>query len=144
MDDLKDNTGQTARNELKTMQAQDKAIKGVENRIKDSKAELRSRTEELDLKLQLKRLGGGEFEAESRALIRQVDEQLGGLDSDNKDDKKKITVLGKDKAALESRLEKTDTLLADIGGQLTDAEAKSLILKKLYDLDDTELDRCTG
>ncbi len=141
IDDLKDNTGETAKNELRALQAQDKAIKGVENRIKDSKAELRSRTEELYLKLQLKRLGGGEFEAESRALIRQVDEQLGGLDADDKDDKKKITALNKDKAALESRLKKTDALLADIGGQLTDAEAKSLILRKLYDLADTELKR---
>jgi type I restriction enzyme M protein len=141
IDDLKGNTGETARRELKALQAQDKTIKGIENRIKASKVELRSRTEELDLKLQLKRLGGDEFEAESRALIRQVDEQLGGLDASDKADNKKIAALHKDRAALESRLAKTDTLLAWIGGRLTDAEARGLILKKLYDLANTELER---
>ena len=36
---------------------------------------------------------------------------------------------------------KTDALLASIGGQLTEAEAKTLILKKLYDLANSELNR---
>ena len=56
------------------------------------------------------------------------------LDPDNKDDKKKIAALNKDKAALEARLAKTDALLTAIGGQLTEEEARRLILKKLYDL----------
>ena len=59
----------------------------------------------------------------------------------NKDDKKKITALNKDKAALEARLAKTDALLAAIGGQLTEEEARRLILKKLYDLASNELNR---
>ena len=36
---------------------------------------------------------------------------------------------------------KTDALLASIGGQLTETEAKTLILKKLYDLANQELNR---
>lgn len=36
---------------------------------------------------------------------------------------------------------KTDALVASIGGQLTEAEAKTLILKKLYDLANQELNR---
>lgn len=141
IDDLKDSTGETARNELKTLQANDRAIKDIENRIKASRAKLKSRTEELELKLQLKRLGGDEFEAESRALIRQVDEQLATLDPANKDDNKRISALHKDRAALEARPARTDALLAWIGGKLTDEEARALILKKLYDLANTELQR---
>ena len=59
----------------------------------------------------------------------------------NKDDKKKITALNKDKAALQTRLAKTDAILAAIGGQLTEEEARRLILKKLYDLARNELSR---
>ena len=141
INDLKNSSGETARNELKMLQAHEKTIKDTENRIKASRAELKSRTEELGLKLQLKRLGGDEFVAESRALIRQVDEQLGSLDENNKDDKKRINSLHKDRAALEDRLARTDALLAWIGGKLTDAEARGLILKNLYDLANTELGR---
>ena len=141
IDDLKGSEGNSARKELKNLQAQDKAIKAIENRIKDAKADLKTKTDELALKLQLKRLGGDEFKAESRELIRQVDAQLAGLDLKNKADKKKITVLKKDKAALNARLARTDAILAVIGGQLTEAEARELILKNLYDLVTHELNR---
>ena len=141
IDDLKESTGASARKELKNLQAQDKAIKAIENRIKDAKVNLKSKTDELALKLQLKRLGGEEFKAESRELIRQVEAQLTQLDPKNKTDKKKITALNKDKAALKARLAKTDTILAAIGGQLTEAEARELILKKIYDLVTHELSR---
>ncbi len=63
------------------------------------------------------------------------------LDNANKDDKKKITALNKDKATLEERLAKTDSILAVIGGQLTEEDARRMILKKLYDLANTELNR---
>ena len=131
----------SARKELENLQAQEKAITAIEKRIKESKAALKIKTDELELKLQLKRLGGDEFKAESQELIRQVDAQLANLDSANKDDKKKITALNKDKAALEARLAKTDAILTAIGGQLTEEEARRLILKKLYDLARNELNR---
>ena len=126
--------GHSARKELKSLQSQDKAIKAIENRIKDSKTELKTKTDELALKLQLKRLGGDEFKAESLELIRQVDAQLAELDPKNKAEKKKIAALNKDKAALNARLAKTDAILATIDVQLTAAEARELILKKIYDL----------
>ena len=141
IDDLKRSEGSSARKELKNLQAQDKAIKAIENRIKENKAALKTRTDELALKLQLKRLGGDEFKAESLELIRQVEAQLTELDSKNKAEKKKITALKKDQAALMARLSKTDAILAAIGGQLTEAEARELILKKLYDLVSNELNR---
>ena len=141
IDDLKGSIGDSARKELENLQAQDKAIKAIEKRIKDAKAALKIKTDELDLKIQLKRLGGEEFKVESFELIRQVDAQLENLDSNNNVDKKKITALNKDKKALEARLAKTDGILAVIGGQLTEEESRRLILKKLYDIAHQELNR---
>ncbi len=141
IDDLKNSKGDSALKELKNLQAQEKAITTIEKRIKDSKAELKTKTDELELKLQLKRLGGDEFKAESKELIQQVDTQLANLDKANKDDKKKIIALNKDKATLEQRLAKTDDILSAIGGQLSEEEARRLILKKLYDLANNELNR---
>ena len=63
------------------------------------------------------------------------------LDPGDKTDKSKINALNKDKAVLEERIAKTDTILEAINGQLTDVEAKHLILKKLYDIASTELER---
>ena len=138
---LKGSEGNSARKELQNLQVQDEAIKTIENRIRERKATLKTRTDELALKLQLKRLGGEEFKAESLELIRQVEAQLAKLDPKNKADKKKITALSKDKVALDARLAKTDGILAAIGGQLTEAEARKLILKKIYDLVNSELNR---
>ena len=67
--------------------------------------------------------------------------QLANLDPHDKTDKKKIAALNKDKAALQARIAKTDAMLAAINGQLTDDEAKRLILKKLYDIASAELER---
>ncbi|MEA1868632.1 MAG: N-6 DNA methylase, partial [Euryarchaeota archaeon] len=130
-----------ARKELANLQAQDRVIKTIEKRIKDSKATLKTKTDELEHKLQLKRLGGDDFKAESQELIRQVDAQLVNLDPGNKADKKKITALDKGKAVLEARLAKTDGILAVIGEQLSEEESRGLILKKLYDIAHQELNR---
>jgi type I restriction enzyme M protein len=141
IDDLKGSKGDSARKELKNLQVQEMAITAIEKRLKDNRAALKTKTNELELKLQLKRLGGDEFKAENHDLIRQVDAQLANLDNGNKDDKKKITALNKDKTALQSRLVKTDAILTVIGGQLTEKEARRLILKKLCDLARNELSR---
>ncbi|MDO9593139.1 MAG: type I restriction-modification system subunit M [Erysipelotrichaceae bacterium] len=141
IDDLKGSTGDSASKERQNLQAQENVIIAIEKRIKDSKGVLKTKADELEHKLQLKRLGGEEFKAESQELIRQADTQLATLDSANKDDKKKITDLNKDKATLKERLAKTDGILAAIGGQLTEEEARLLILKKIYDLGHHELNR---
>jgi type I restriction enzyme M protein len=139
--DLKESAGASARKELKNLQVQDKAINAIEKRVKDAKADLKTKTDELALKLQLKRLGGDEFKAESLELIQQVAAQLADLDPGKKTDKRKIAALNKDKAALKARLAKTDGILTAIGGKLTAAEARELILKKLYNLVSNELNR---
>jgi hypothetical protein len=95
IDDLQGCKGDSAHKELQNLQAQEKAIFAIEKRIKDRKVALKTKTDELEHKLQLKlkRLGGDEFKAESKELIRQVDAQLANLDNANKDDKKKIMAL---------------------------------------------------
>jgi len=95
----------------------------------------------MKLKLRIKRLGGYDFKAESLDLIRQVNVQLSELDATNNVDKRKINALNKDKTALEKRISRTDALLAEIGGQLTEEEARRFILKKIYDIANVELER---
>lgn len=141
IDDLKDSPGDSARRELDELTKLDSDIKKIEKKIKDTKTALKEKSTELELKLELKRLGAEGFTDENRELIRQVDKQLAELDSGNKTDKKKITALQKDKAALQARIARTDALLTEIGGQLTVEEAKLLILKKLYDIASGELER---
>jgi type I restriction enzyme M protein len=141
IDDLKDTPGESARKELKTLKSQEKAIQAIEKRIKGTKAELKTKTDELALKLELKRLGGDDFKAENLELIKQVDGRIADLDPKDKADKRKITALKKDKAALEARIARTDTLLVEIGGQITPEQARQLILTKIYDIAYSELNR---
>ena len=141
IDDLKASTGSSAQKERKALVAQDRAIKAIEKAIKDTKADLKTKTDELALKLQLKRLGGDEFKAESQILNKQVDAQLAKLDPKDKTDQKKINALNRDKVALQARIAETDGLLKEIGGQLNEEQARRLILKKLYDIANAELER---
>jgi len=87
------------------------------------------------------RLVADEFKAENDELLAQIDRQLAELDPDNKTEKKKINALNKDRATIEERLTKTAGLMSEIGGQLTEEEARRLILKKLYDIANSELNR---
>jgi len=141
IDDLKTTEGESAKKELKNLQDQDRAIKEIETRIKDAKAMCRHKVSELEMKLQLKRLGSQEFKAENEELLSQVDSRLANLDPEVKTEKKKITALNKDKNTIQKRLAKVDGLYADIGGQLSEEEARRLILKKLYDIANSELNR---
>jgi len=141
IDDLKDSSSASAKKELKALQAQEKTITHLEKLIKESKAGLKTLTDELGLKLQLKRLGDADFKVENQLLLQQVTAQIAKLDPAKKEDKKHLTALQKDAAALEARLAKTDALFVQVGGKLTDEEAKILILKKLHDLATHELNR---
>ena len=123
------------------LQEQEDGIADIEKRIRTAKSELKTLSDELEHKLLLKRFGASEFTAESKELLRGVNEKIAALDINKKDYKKISTALKKDKAALETRLAKTDELLKKIGGQLTEAEAEKLILKKLFDLVDHALQR---
>lgn len=144
IEDLKDTKGDSAKRELEGLKKQDAAIKGIEKKIKEAKASLKGKTEQLELKTQLKRLGGETFKAESTQLVKQIDARVAGLDEKDKAEKKTINALKKDKGVLEERIAKVDTVLAEIGGPLTDDEAKALILKKLYGVAGAALDRYLG
>ena len=141
IEDLKDSEGASAKRELDKLKAQDVAIKKIEKQIKVCKSSLKDKNIELEIKLQLKRLGGDGFRIESQQLIQQIEIQLPLLNPDNRTDKTRIRALNHDKAVLEERIANTDKVLAAIGGPLTDEEAKCLILKKLYDIVRTELER---
>ncbi len=141
IDDLKGTNGASARKELKNLTDQDKAIKAIEKRIKDARATLKEKVAELQFKLELKRLGADDFKADTQALIAQADVRLAELDSKKNADKKTITALGKDKEALNARMARTDAVLEAIGGQISETDARRLILKKIYDIARTELDR---
>jgi len=133
IDDLKASAGNSAAKERQSYEQEFDAIAAIEKRIRQFKDALKQQQSELELKLRLKRIGGEEAKAETRELLQQVETQIKALNPNNKDDKKKITALNKDKDALNLRLSRIDGVLTQIGGQLTDAEAKTLILKKLYD-----------
>ena len=141
IDDLKDSAGASARKELKNLTDQDKAIKAIEKRIKDAKAEHKQKQAELEFKLELKRLGADDFKTETQELIAQADARLVELDPKKKVDKKTITALNKDKEALSARLARTDAVFKAIGGKISEADARRLILKKIYDIARSELDR---
>ena len=141
IEDLKGSTGESAPKELKTLQAQEDALAALEKRIKESKAELKKLTDELEHKLYLKRLGSDEFKAQSEELLAMADVRIAALDESKRENKKEISSLQKDKAGLQARIAKTEALVASIGGQLSEIEAKTLILKKLYDYANQALNR---
>jgi type I restriction enzyme M protein len=141
IDDLQDSIGESAKKELKLYKEQLKVITEIETIVKDLKTELRGKQTTLEEKLNLKRIGSEEYQTETRELIQQVEVQLGELDPENRSDSRKINALNRDRVALELRLDRIEGLLKEIGGQLTEDEAKRLILKKIYDLVNNELNR---
>ena len=141
IDDLKDSAGASARKEFKNLTDQDKAIKAIEKRIRDAKAEHKQKQAELEFKLELKRLGADDFKTETQELIAQADARLVELDPKKKVDKKTVAALDKDKEALNARLVQVDAVLKAIGGQISEVDARRLILKKIYDIARAELDR---
>ena len=141
IDDLKDSAGASAKKELKNLTDQDKAIRAIEKRIKDAKAEHKEKQAKLEFKLELKRLGADDFKTETQELIAQAEARLAELYPKKKADKKIITALDKDTNALNARLAQVDAVLQAIGGQISEADSRRLILKKIYDIARAELDR---
>ena len=141
INDLKDSASASAKNELKNLTNQDKIIKAIEKRIKDTKATRKVSVAELEFKLELKRLGSDEFKAETKVLLARAEACLNELDSEMKAKKKTSAALHKDKATLNARMTRTDAVFEAIGGQISEADARRLILKKIYDIARAELDR---
>lgn len=141
IEDLKGSSGASAQKELNNLKDQEIAIKAIEKRIKDAKSTLKQKTSELEIMLQVKRVGAEEFNSESRQLIAQVDAQLADLDPNDRSAKRRITALNKDKSTLVDRMSRTEAILSKIGGELSVDDARRLVLKKIYDTARHELDR---
>jgi type I restriction enzyme M protein len=139
IDDLADSKNESAKKERKNYEDLRDGISAIEKRIKEHKDKLKTKQDELELKLHLKRIGGDEAKAETNELIAQATAAMAKLNPAVKEEKKKLTALQKDKAALEKRLAHIDGLLQEIGGQISEQDAKRLILKKLHDLANKEL-----
>ena len=144
IDDLKDSTGRSARKELKRLQEQDRSIKAIEKRFREAKAALKDKSAELKLKLRFKRTGGEDYRAEMQALADQVDTRLAALGPENRADKRKAAALGKDRDVLAARVARAEALVAQIGGPISEDDARGLILVKLYDVVHAELERYLG
>jgi type I restriction enzyme M protein len=141
IEDLESSSSESAKKEREILKAHEKAITDIEKEIKSTKADLKTITDELELKLQLKRLGGDAFKAEAQQLLKQIEDQLTTLDEATKEGKKKGAALRKDGISLRARIANIDVLLEGIGGQIKEEEAKALILRKLYDVANSELGR---
>jgi len=133
IDDLKGNETPSAVKERQLYEEQRQAIVDAENCKKEINVADKAKQFELQMKLSLKRLGAVGEKQEATLLLKQINSQMAGLDANDKEEKKRINVLKRDQKALQERLGHADALMAEIGGQLTPAEAKDLILKKLYD-----------
>ena len=141
LDDLESSQGVSATKERELLKTHDKTIATLEKTIKEVKTTLKVLGDELEFKILLKRQGADDVKAESQQLLTTIKAQLPSLSEAKKEEKKQITALRKDQMALTARVQRADQLLADIGGQLTDEQAKTLILKKLHDLATAELHR---
>jgi type I restriction enzyme M protein len=139
IDDLADARGDSAHKERQRYKDLREGIAAIENRLKEHRDTLRQKQAELEFKLTLKRIGGDEAKAETRELLTQTTEAMAGLNPNTKEGKRKLNALQKDQAALERRLARIDAVLEAICGQISEEEAKGLILRKLHDLANKEL-----
>jgi type I restriction enzyme M protein len=115
------------------------AIATVEKKLKDLKDTLKQKQSELEIKILLKKFGAEDETYESRRLLAQAEKELRELEPEeeakkDKDKKKKLTALKKDIKRLNERIAAIERLVEDIGGVITDEEAKTLILKKHHNL----------
>ena len=192
IDDLKDssNLSESAQREISLYEAQRDTILAIEKRIKTNKDKLKIKQDELSLKLELKRIGKAEKQADIQAIQRQIAKrqseiydavssvleevaslvtshsntteavvQLKGAIIAHKDADtetrnklkstqkqmaplaKEHTALTKDSDVLSTQEKQLDSLMTSIDGQITKDEAKELVLKKLHDLINNELNR---
>lgn len=103
--------------EAKPYQKQDAKIKSLEKSIKDTKASIKEKKIELDLKIELKRYGSEEVKAESNNLLFVAKKEIEGFDIDIEelikdfkselDDISDYDAIKKSRTTLEKSLKKT-------------------------------------
>ena len=114
-----------------------KAIQAAEKRRSDLKRTLREKQFELEIKILLKKFGPEDETAESRRLLIQAEAELAELEAIPKPDRtqqRKINGLKRDRQTLQERIAAIERLTKVVGGVISEAEAKELVLQKHHDL----------
>jgi len=106
-----------------------KGLTDLESGIRTAKSNLADERDRLTLKLEIKRFGRDDAVAESEAMLGQAYGRLA-----EEKEPKKIKAIQRDIATLQARIAATDEVIKEIGGVITDAESRNLILKKHHDL----------
>ena len=149
IDDLEDETDDSAVRERENLKNQHKEISDNAKSLKDLKDSLKSHIEELTFKIQLKRYGIEEKQAELTAIIEKHHSEIEILENtpipeDRKEKTartRKLNGLKKETEFLKSRRDSLETLLEEMGGMITEEETQNLILKKHFNLVNDELHR---
>jgi len=144
LDDLKGRGDVQALVERQRHQDAYNAIKQAEDAVKRLKAELKEKKFDLEIKILLKKFGPEEETAESRRLLAQAKAELTELQAiskPSKEEKKKINALKRDIKTLQARIDAIERLTEAVGGVITEAEARELILLKHHDLVRAQLER---
>lgn len=147
LDDLKGRRDVQALVERQRHQDAFDAIKNAEEAIKRLKAGLKTKRFELEIKILLKKFGPDEETVESRRLLAQAGAELAGLEAlakPGQEDKKKIAALKRDIKTLQARIAAVERLTAAVGGVISEAEARALILQKHHDWVRAQLERYLG
>lgn len=106
-----------------------RALTDLEAGIKTAKKNLADERDRLTLKLELKRFGRVDAVADSEVMLSDANARL-----DEESDAKKRKAIQKDIATLQARVSAIDEVIKEIGGEITDAESRNLILKKHHNL----------
>jgi type I restriction enzyme M protein len=85
IDDLQGSPSESAEKELSNLRGHQDAITAIEKRVRDARAETNALSDELALKIQLKRVGAEDFTAEAKELLSQVEAVLATLDENKPD-----------------------------------------------------------
>jgi type I restriction enzyme M protein len=120
------------------------AIKQAEKKLRDFRGVLKEKQFELEIKILLKKFGPEDETAESRRLLAQSEGELAELETiatPDKEQKRKANALKRDIRTLQERVAAIERLTDQVGGVITEAEAKELILQKHHDLVVEQLDR---
>jgi type I restriction enzyme M protein len=119
------------------------SLKKSQEELKALEKQLTKAQFDLSVKLGLKRFGADEETWDARRLKGQAERELSELGEveDDKKQKAKAKRLKSDISTLQRRIEAIVRLAESIGGMVTDAEAKELILQKHYDLVTEQLNR---
>ncbi len=148
--DLKDDSNPTAVKEKEKFEQELKIITDLEKELKELKKTLQEKEKDLAFKVKIKKYGIDEELQEyppmlesAKTLLEELEEKKKALDIKKEKDavQKKITPLKKDIVVIEYKISNAKKFLEDMGGVITKAEAKELILEKLQNLIFDELNR---